>query len=284
MLGGMLIDERGRSWPDSASNLARHIGYRGSPLELPAYAIRRGLIHIDPKGDKMRVSLCAGRFSTPALAGALRKVHEEAPRRILLAVLSNEEWSYGICSSVAELAARAEEIANEKPFRRRPWLAIEQSSQIMTTSPNFHRVTPIIRLWQETRGRTPENLPDMLCDSGLFARSVVARPRGNCSRLVIDHFGTGFNRAMNPCDGLLQVGRDLDDVLDRDYASWVAESYARALAERRLRFEACDATFRTSEATSIRARYDRVLIPWAGKSKDLLIVGISIRRSVTSVS
>jgi hypothetical protein len=71
-------------------------------------------------------------------------------------------------------------------------------------------------------------------------------------------------------------------VLDRAYGGWVAESYARALAEGRLRLETCDATFRTGEAASIRARYDRVLIPWTAKSGDRLILGISIRRSVTA--
>lgn len=284
MLGGILIDDKGRVWSDSASDLARRIGYRGSSCDLPGYAVRQGLIHIDPRGDKMRVSLCAGRFSIPALASALRKIHAEAPRRILLAVLTGDEWSYGICAGVAELAARAEEIAIEKPFRHQPWLAIEQSSQIITVSPTFDRVAPIVRLWRQTRGRAPENLPDLLRESGLLARSVVARPRGDSSHLTIEHFGTGFNRAMKPCEGLLQVGRNLDDVLDRGYAGWVAESYAHALAERRLRLETCDATFRTGEATSIRARYDRVLIPWTGKSRDLLILGISIRRSVTPVA
>ncbi len=85
MLGGILIDDRGRIWSDSASDVARRIGCRDPSLDLPGYAVRQGLIHIDPRGDKMRVLLCAGRFSMPALAAALRKM--QAPRRILLAVL-----------------------------------------------------------------------------------------------------------------------------------------------------------------------------------------------------
>ncbi|HXY99070.1 MAG TPA: hypothetical protein VEI03_03655 [Stellaceae bacterium] len=246
--------------------------------------MRRGLIHIVPKGNKIRVSLCAGRFSFSALAGTLHALHEEAPRRILLAVLSGEEWSYAICSNVAELAARAEDIANEKPFRRRPWLAIEISNQTFVNSPTSNRAAPLLRLWQETRGRMPENLLGHLREAGLLARSVVARPHGASSRLVIEYFGCGFTAMMKPCKSLLLVGRDLGDDYDQGYGGWVAETYARALSERRLRLAFIDATFQVSEGRTIRARYDRALIPWSRKSGELFVLGISINRSLSVVS
>lgn len=283
MLGGILIDDKGRLWPESSRELVRRIGYRDPSIGIPEYAVRRGLIHIRDSEGGMRVAVCAGRFAAPALAGALRAVHEQAPRRILLAVLAAEDWNYAICASVAELAAHAEDLAADKPFRRRPWLAIEKSPRAMA-SPTFGRTAPLVRLWRESRGRASAELLASLDNAGLLDRSVLAREIGHGSRLVSEHFGTGFDRAMKPCESLLRVGRDLDDVLDRGYGGWVAESYARTLAERRLRFETCDATFRTGKATSIRARYDRVLMPWTARSGDLLILGISIRRSVTAAA
>ena len=284
MLGGILVDDRGRIWPDSSRELVRRIGYRDPAISVAEYAVRRGLVHIRTQGDSVRVSLSAGRFSTPALAGALCKMHEAAPRRILLAVLSNDAWSYGICSTVAELAARVEDVALEKPFQRRPWLAIEKTSQVIAVSPTFRRTAPVVQLWQRTRGRASENLFHLLRESGLLARSVVARPHGETSRLVIDHFGCGFTAMMEPCKSLLLVGRDLGDDYDQQYGGWVAETYARALSQRRLHFASVDATFRVSEGRSIRARYDRALMPWSGRSGEPFVLGISINRSLSIVS
>ena len=279
---GFLIDDKGRTWSESSRELVRRIGYRDPVVGIPAFAVRCGLIHVDMKGDGARVSLCAGRFSSPALAGALRTIHEQSPSRILLAVLSGDEWSYGICSSVGDLAAQAEEFAADRPLRRRPWLAIEKSVRAIAGSQTFARTAPIICLWQETRGRLPEDLLQALRQAGLLDRSVIARPSATSSRLIIEHFGCGFTGMMEPCKSLTLVGRDLGDDYDQHYGAWVSETYDRALAERRLHLASIDATFQVSAERSIRARYDRALIPWTDKSGAPLVLGISINRSLSA--
>ncbi|MGO8915717.1 MAG: hypothetical protein ACLQJR_07410 [Stellaceae bacterium] len=283
MLGGILIDDRGRLWPDGSRELVRRIGYRDPAIGIAEYAVRRGLVHIRARGAALRVSVCAGRFAAPALAAALRAVHELAPRRILLSVLSGEEWNYGICADVADLAAHAEDLAADKPFRRRPWLAIEKPVRAVKSSPTFGRVSPLIRLWRQNRGRSPENLLSALRAAKLLDRSVLARPSRRSSCLVVDHFGGGFSGMMEPCKSLLLVGRELGDDYDQGYGSWVAETYARALSQRRLHLASIDATFSVAEGRSIRARYDRALMPWTGRSGELFVLGISINRSLSVV-
>lgn len=284
MLGGILIDDRGRRWQDSSPELVRRIGYHDPAIDIAGYAVRRGLIHICAWGNGMRVSVSAGRFALPALASALRAVHERAPGRILLAVLSGEAWSYAICADAAELAAHAEDLAADKPFQRRPWLAIEKNARALKSSPTFGRTAPIIRLWQQSRGRSPESLMSALRAAKLLDRSVLARPSRRSSRLVVDHFGSGFSGIMEPCRSLLLVGRDLGDDYDQSYGAWVAETYARALSQRRLHLASIDATIKVSEGRSIRARYDRALMPWTERSGELFILGISINRSLSAAS
>jgi hypothetical protein len=282
---GFLIDDQGRTWSESSRELVRRIGYRDPLLDIPAYAVRRGLIHVDVKGSGVRVSLCAGRFSSPALAGALRRIHERSPSRIMLAVLSGDEWRYGICANVAELAAQAEEIAADKPIGRRPWLAIEKDIRAIAGSPTFGRADPIVRLWQRTRGRLSDDLVYALRQANLLDRSVIARPNAAASRLIIEHFGCGFTGMMEPCKSLALVGRELGaGDYDQRYGAWVSETYARALSERRLHLASIDATFQVSADRSIRARYDRALIPWMDRSGERLILGISINRSLSTQS
>lgn len=284
MLGGILIDDRGRQWQDRSAGLVRRIGCRDPAVDVASYAVRRGLIHVRAWGGGMRVSVCAGRFALAALASALRTIHEEAPERILLAVLSGEEWSYAICAGVAEFAAHAEDLAADGAFRRQPWLSIEKNAAAVNSSATFGRTAPIIRLWQENRGRSPECLMSVLRAAKLLDRSVLARPSRRSSRLVIDHFGSGFSGMMAPCKSLLLVGRDLGDDYDQSYGGWVAQTYASALSQRRLNLASVDATIRVSEGRSIRARYDRALMPWTDRSGDLFVLGISINRSLSAAS
>jgi hypothetical protein len=282
--GGVLIDDKGRIWPETSRELVRRIGYRDPAMDLPGYAVRRGLIHIRSRRDGTRVSLCAGRFGMSALAGALRTVHEQAPKRILLAVLREEEWDYGICADVAELAAHAEDLAAERPFQAKPWLAIEKSERVLSSSPSFARIASLAQLWRQRHGRVSADLSATLAASGLLSRSIVARQISGTSRLIYDQFGTGFSGAMRACESMLLIGRELDDYVDRGYGAWVAESYARVAANGRMRLDTCDARIRTTEGKSVRIRYDRVLMPWSEKSGDLVILGISIRRSLASVA
>jgi hypothetical protein len=281
---GVFIDSKGRRWPDSSRELVRRIGYRDPAMDLSGYAVRRGMIHVRSRQDGTRVSVCAGRFGMSALAGALQTVHEQAPKRILLAVLRDEEWDYGICADIAELAAHAEDLAAEKPFQAKPWLAIEKHERVLSTSSSFGRVARLAQLWRESRGRISSDLTATLAGSGLLSRSIIARRISGTSRLIYDQFGTGFSGAMRACESMLLVGRELDDYVDRGYGGWVAESYARAGALSRMRLETCDTRIQTTQGKSVRIRYDRVLMPWSENSGDLVILGISIRRSLASVA
>lgn len=283
MLGGVLIDAKGQAWPEGSRELARRLGSLDPALDIAAQAVRKGFIHLRPQSGAMRVSLCAGRFEDKTLASALYALHERAPPRILLAVLAGEDWNYGICASLADFAGHAEELMAGKPFQRQPWLLVEKDQRVLTSSPTFARALPLVRLWRETRGRLPQNLLFMLRAANLLDRSVLARPSRRSSRLVLDHFGGGFRAVMRPCESLLQVGRDLGDVYDHRYGAWVADTYGRALSERRLHLASVDATFQVSNHASVRARYDRVLIPWSDRS-GVAILGLSIGRSLAAAA
>ena len=83
---------------------------------------------------------------------------------------------------------------------------------------------------------------------------------------------------MRPCEALLAVGRELHDQPHGEYGAWIAEAYAKALAERRVKVESCRALVHAWPARTIRARYDRVLIPWYRNSVDPFLMCVSIRR------
>jgi len=76
---------------------------------------------------------------------------------------------------------------------------------------------------------------------------------------------------------LLLVGRELNEMNDRDYGAWTEEAYAEALWDKELRIEAARALIRTSFGPTLKTRYDRVLFPWR-RGADDYIIGVSRRR------
>lgn len=283
MRDGILIDESGETWPDNSCALAQHLGYRDPDFDLPAYTVRNlGFIHLRVQESGARVALRAGRFSLVTLTAALYTLLERRPERIVLATFSGDDWSYEMFTSLGSFAERTEDLAAGEPVApRRPWHAAEKDLAALS-APILTRLLPLVRLWKASRGRLSGELDAVLVTAGLLNRAVVVRQLPS-SRLVYEHFGSAF-KMMLPCESFLKIGRDIDDLPDRGYGRWVAEHYAEALVGRRLRLDGVRATMRTSDAATIRVRYDRLLMPWRGGGNDLFLLGVSIQRELSTVA
>jgi len=280
---GILIDDRGEPWSDNSPELARRLGYREPDFDAPAYAVRNlGFIHVRLHEEGVRVSLRSGRFSLLSLTAALYTLIDRRPRRIVLAVFWGEDWSYEMFSSLGSFAERAEDLAAGEPIAGRPrWLAVEKKLEALEL-PAFQQVRPVVDLWRTRHGRLSKELYDVLRATDLMQRAVLIRKLPRSSRLVYEHFGGGI-KMLRPCETFVMVGRDAHDVPDRDYGSWVAEHYGEALSRRQLRLDGMRAMVSTSQAGTLRVRYDRLLMPWR-RASDLYVLGLSMRRELSTVA
>jgi hypothetical protein len=284
MSEGILIDEKGQAHSDRSWELVRRFARRDPARDLATHAVLEcGFIHIRPQEGSIRVALRAGGFTLATLGGALYELREMRWRRIMLAVHSEGEWFYEMLATVWDFAERAEHLAVEGPVELRArWLAAERHPRALAL-PNFAQVRPLARLWEESRGRMPDDFLDVLGKFGLLPRSVLLRQLPRSSRLVVMHFGPGI-KFMRPCEALEAIGRDFQDLPDRPYGAWASGAYVETLAKRRLRVESVRATIRTSEAATLRTRYDRILMPWRGAEEELFILGVSVQRAISLVA
>jgi hypothetical protein len=281
---GMLIDDQGETWADDSAALAQKLGYRNPDFDVPAYAVRNlGFIHVRQHGEGMRVSLRAQRYSLLTLTAVLYVLLDRRPRRIVLAVFDGGDWSYEMFTSLGAFAERTEDLASGKPVAGRPrWLAAEKDIGALS-QPTFAKVWPVVDLWKSNRGRLGRDLHEALRAVDLTHRAVLVRQIPGSSRLVYEHFGAAI-KMMRPCEAFEMVGRDVESVPDKAYGAWVAESYAKALSGRRVRLDAVRATLRTSEASTVRVRYDRLLMPWYRAGADLWVLSVSMRRQLSTVA
>ena len=280
---GILIDDGGEPWSDNSPELARRLGYREPDFNAPAYAGRNlGFIHVRLHEEGVRVSVRAGRFSLLTLTGTLFVLVDRRPRRIVLAVFGGEDWSYEMFTNLGSFAERIEALAAGEPIAGRPrWLAAEKKLGALDM-PTFRHVKRVVDVWKANRGRISQELYDLLRATDLFERAILIRKLPRSTRMVYQHFGSGI-KMMRPCETLEMIGRDAHDVPDKEYGSWVAEHYGEALSGRRLRLDGMRATVSTSQAATLRVRYDRLLMPWRGGS-DRYLLGLSMRRELSTVA
>jgi hypothetical protein len=283
MVASVLIDEGGKAWPANSAALARRLGYVDARVDLASFAVReRGAIHIRSIEDGVRVTLSPGGFSRVALAGALQTLNDLAPPRILLVTRSGSETHAELFTSVFAFIERAEQLAAEPPIEIKvPRYSVQRSLRNLATPP-FAMVRPIVDLWKERRGELGEEVHRAIADAGLLHRTILARQAPQSSRLITEHFGAGI-MIMRPCESMLTVGRELNEQPDRDYGAWMAEAYAETSWARRLRLESVRAFVRTSAGTTLRTRYDRLLMPWRGDGNDGFVMCLSIQREVPVV-
>ena len=281
---GILIDDYGKPWADNSPVLAHRLGYREPDFDAPAYAVRNlGFIHVRQHEEGVRVSLHSGTFSLLSLTATLYALVDRRPRRIVLAVFWGEDWSYEMFTSLGSFAERAEDLAGGEPIAGRPrWLAVERKLQALEL-PAFEQVKPVVDLWRANRGRLGQDLYDVLRATDLMQRAVLVRKLPRSTRLVYQHFGGGI-KMMRPCETFVMIGRDAHDVPDRDYGGWVADAYGEALSRRQLRLDGVRATVGTSQSGTLRVRYDRLLMPWRRAGSDLFVLGLSMRRQLSTVA
>lgn len=283
MAASVLIDDTGTIWPASSPALARRLGHVDPRVDLACFAVReRGAIHIRSIDEGVRVTLRPGAFSHVALAGALQALNDIGPARILLITRSDAETDIEFFTSVFSFIERAEVLAAGPPIEIKvPRYSVPRSLRNLAT-PSFGMVRPIVDLWKDRRGAFGEEVHRLVIAQGLLQRTVLARQMTRSSRFITEHIGAGI-KIMRPCEALLIVGRELNEQPDRDYGAWVAEAYAETSWARRPRLESVRAFIRTSAGTSLRTRYDRVLLPWRGDGDDLYVMCLSIRREVPVV-
>jgi hypothetical protein len=279
MQQGILIDDKGRRWPDCSWDVARQIRYRHPSWNLAAFAVReRGFIHIRPQPEGVRVAMQAGAFRLETLGGALYAIKECGARRIVLALLRDGEWFYEMLTSTWEFAARAEQLIAGGPIEPRcPWIAAERDLSALSL-PTFAQLRPLVEMWQSCRGRMPKQVDVSLDRLGLSQRAILVRQPPSSSRLVFAQVGAGIE-CVRPGQSAMLIDHDVHDQHDYEYGGWVARCYAENLASRRPRLQSIRATVRLTETTAAQGRYDRLTLPWHNASNEPFLMSISLTRS-----
>lgn len=280
---GILVDDDGQPWPDDSSDLAKRMGESCLGGALAAATVRdHGFIHLRPQDGGVQVTVPVGRFSLACLTGSMQLLNDMQPARIIAYLHSESGDHYQMFPTIFDFVEHAECLADGGGIEiKRSRVAVPRSSRNLNL-PAFAAAQPLLTLWRRQRGELTQDLQSAII-VGTPRRIILVRQAAQSSRLVIEHFSAAINM-MRPCQALSLVGHDMEDMYDRDYGSWIMLGYFETLLSETPRLESMLADIRDPDDVVIRARYDRLLLPWRNKTGDRFALCVSLLRNRSLVS
>jgi transcriptional regulator with XRE-family HTH domain len=141
----------------------------------------------------------------------------------------------------------------------------------------------LARFWFASRGRWHGEIGGVL-ERCRLQRTLLLRKRPRVDRLVFEELGDGM-RTRRPEDRyfLDMLGRDINDLPDREYGAWMADIYDRTLALRRPRLDYTEALVSPSSSLVYHIRHDRLILPWYS-GNDLFVMGVSMPKELAVAS
>jgi hypothetical protein len=274
----IVIDDKGEFWPDDTSELRRRLGRSGLGGAWAAGVVRNhGFIHIRVGQDCARIALRIGRFSLPALVGAIQAVYDLHPRRIIAHLLTDSGSAYEQFKSVAEFVAYVESLAGN-------WDADTELSRIIVPRdlrdldlPSFAAARELFSLWKQKRGELGSDLHRPLIAEAQRRPTILVRQPARSSRLIVEHFSAPI-AFLRPCQALSLIGQDYHNLPDADFGRWSAQGYLETLLARKPHLSSMLADLHAPDGKIARSRYDRLLLPWRSAGGEGWVLSVPLLR------
>jgi len=283
MLGAVVIDDKGEAWPLGSPGLRERLMCPDPDpnLDIVAYAVHNlGFVVLRRHGRVVRAEMRTALVKPATLIGVYYKLVDSRPQQILLSRLSPGGISHEIFDDLSEFAATVERDIDDENLQRchspfaltpRSWKELERA--------RYARFMPIVEMWRARKARLPADLVAVLNAHGLPGRAALLRNPPKTGRLVYEHLGSGYSFLANACAAFMRVGRDVEDLPDRDYGESAAGSYYECLADQTPRLETVSAVMAPGDGKRVWSYYDRLLLPWQSAGGTRFILGLSeIRR------
>lgn len=270
----VLFDDQGQMWDGGSVALRRGFDTPFSGGEFTSYAVRNlGFVAVDLFGRSCQIRLRPARVSQKALVALVEWLAKRMFDRVSLSWFEYDEWQYAIFPTMRDgldkLTAliRKAQLPRENDFLARP-IGPGDAKRISALAELSAR-------WQELSGPDRYRELEGLLRRAVGSRYVFVQKENSSGRLVFREFGDGLFDHIKPWR-VGAVGQPIDQLPDRHYGRWVAESYVRTLASGRPHVDDVDAIVNWPHRGRSRLRYKRLIVPLDLASDQQLLLGGSI--------
>jgi hypothetical protein len=288
MLGAMVIDDNGETWPVGTPQLREVLSHCPRPdcpgpgTDIVEYSVRNlGFVLLRPHGRMVRAEMHLPLVKPATLIAVYYNLLDLRPQQILLSRLSAEGAgaSHELFDDVSEFAATIErDIDDAGVQRHRPAYALLARPLEHIDRARYARFAPAMALWRRARGRMPGDLLAFLRERGLDGRAALLLSPPGTSELVYVHVGSSHCFVARACSPLLLVGKSVEMLPDHEYGFWAARSYYASLADQKPRLETVSAVLERDDGQRLWSYHDRLILPWRAEDGGRFILAISEER------
>jgi hypothetical protein len=283
MLGAMVIDDNGETWPVGTPQLREVLSHCPGPdTDIVDYSVRNlGFVLLRPHGRMVRAEMHLPLVKPATLIGVYYHLLDLRPQQILLSRLSAQGAgaSHELFDDLSEFAATIErDIDDPGVQRHRPAYALLARPLEDIDRARYARFVPAMALWRRARGRMRRNLLAFLRDRGLAGRAMLLFSPPGKSELVCVHVGSNHCFVARACSPFLLVGESVERLPDREYGFWAARSYYASLADHKPRLETVSAVLERDDGQRLWSYHDRLILPWRAENGGRFVLAISEKR------
>jgi hypothetical protein len=262
----VLISDTGALWSPTGHELPR------PPLLGPgaADAARRGgartYVHmrLSPRGAWLR--LHRGALSRAAFE---RLVWLLVQKQVDRAIIDFDDgvWAPELLTSLHDVVARLDEVRGEGPGEPpRPRFFLERLALERLDGHRRVALRRALASWGKARGRLNRSELDREIGSVNNDRILLRVQSGD--RLQMDAL-TDVVGAYPPCERMRLLGLDIGEQPDRSFGTWLSEPYRVFTREAAPSLQLLEVALPSPNSSDVvRARYERLLLPWQSPGGD----------------
>lgn len=268
-----LIDDQGQVW-DGGSRQLRHAydsPYSGG--EFSDYAVvNLGFIATNVYGQSAQIRMRPSFTADSAFDALYRWLVSRHFDRVVLTWL-DDGWHNEMLRSNKEALIRLDDLI-EVGKRQRPDAFLSQ--HVTAPTPRDPKLMQqLFNEWPTISANLDETQMRRLLEPLLGPRYVVVKAERNTPKLVFSEFGGGIFANYDVWRSCA-IGAPIQEQPDRLYGRWVADAYAKTLAQGGPRLDQVDAIVRWPHEGRLRMRYQRLIVPIKVTDTEVHLLGGSV--------
>lgn len=259
----VLISDKGTIW-----------ALRGATLPPPPSVV--ALVPVSPSvpstlyvrvtihGQGARIALPSGWLARPSFERLVwLLLHYKVDRGVLEIGRGRLLELYG---TFHDLVARLDELRATAPGElARSCFLWERLSIERLDSPRRVGLQQALAAWTRARGRIDPH--ELRRECGRVDGERMWLRVGRARALMMEGLPRSM-RAYTACQKLAMLGRDIAEQPDDTFGQWLAQPYRRYAMAEQPSFELVEAVIAPAGGRAVRARYERLLLPWQSQSAD----------------
>jgi len=272
-----LVSPEGRWLPEGSPEFLREVGDLDPDYDAAMFAVKNlGFIKVEIITELVvSITLHPSNVDLNSLIAVNHVLSKSTARAFCIRFLTTR-WEREILPNAERAFERLHDLyslAHLEDHRSSERFSAVRQDHERILSNDEHLLRPILQKWRMAFGQFDDTVLPFMARHGFLRRTVVVGVQPNDPDPVFRYVGDAFDWLGDRDFAYRAIGEKVTNQPDREYGQWVAEDYRQTALRKLPQLDKVNAALR---GRSGRTVYDRLLLPWATRSSEILVTVSSL--------